>query len=171
MGHTVVLGFDKASIERIHTLTAPFDANKIPFGRDCDREAANKELDYHMTLYHWPKTMDEYCLSRVKEFRSIPCQVRVNGTCVMPAEEGSWLLYFDIAPTESFLKLKSLFESDTGFFVSGFYHVTVAVSKDYDEIHRLDDHICKNQSFPFLLNGERVDLYHIWKPTRKIMSF
>ena len=171
MGHTVVLGFDKESLASIHRLTAPFDTNKIPFGRKCDREAADKEMEYHMTLYHWAKAMDEYCLSRINGFHSVPCQVQVMGTCIMPAEENSWLLYFDIAPTDTFSELKTLFGNYTGFSVSGFYHVTLVVSKDYSEIIRINDYICRNQSFPFTLNADRLDLYHIWRPTRKVMSF
>lgn len=171
MGHTVVLGFDNPSLERIHNLTAPFGANKIPFGRNCNREEANNEMDYHMTLYHWAKSMDEYCLSKIKGFHSTICQVQVLGTGIIAAEENSWLLYFDIVPTETFIQLKNAFEEHTGFTVSGFYHITIAVSKEYNEILKMNDYINNNLNFSFLLTADRLDLYHIWTPTRKTMSF
>ena len=170
MGHTVVLGFDNESNELLHKLLAPFGANKIPFGRRCNREEANKVMDYHMTLYHWPKTMDTYCLSRLNGFQSIPCQVQVNGIGIMQAEENSWLLYFEVSPTETFTQLKLLFEKHTGFCISGFFHITLAVGKDYNEIAEIKDYICKNQVFPFALTADRMDLYKIWSPTIKIMS-
>ena len=170
MGHTVVLGFDNESNVLVHKLLEPFRANKIPFGRKCDREEANKVMDYHMTLYHWPKTMDTYCLSRLKGFQSIPCHIQVNGMRIMQAEENSWLLYFEVSPTETFTQLKLLFEKHTGFCISGFYHITLAVGKDYNEIAEIRDYICKNQVFPFELTADRVDLYKIWSPTQKIMS-
>ena len=170
MGHTVVLGFDKESDLLLRKLLEPFGANKIPFGRRCNREEANKVMDYHMTLYHWPKTMDTYCLSRLNGFQSTPCKIQVNGMGMMQAEENSWLLYFEVSPTDTFTQLKMRFEKHTGFCVSGFYHITLAVGKDYDEIAEINDYICKNQVFPFELTADRLDLYKIWSPTKKIMS-
>ena len=170
MGHTAVLGFDQESNVLLHNLLEPFGANKIPFGRRCNREDANKAMEYHLTLYHWPKAMDSYCLSRINGFRSIPCHVQVNQIQIMQAEENSWLLYFEVSPTESFLQLKLLFETHTGFSVSDFYHITLAVGKDYNEITEIKDYICKHQIFPFELTADRIDLYKIWSPTIKIMS-
>lgn len=170
MGHTVVLGFDNESYVLLHKLLEPFEVNKIPFGRNCNREEANKVMDYHMTLYHWSKKMDNYCLSKLNGFQSIPCQVQVNGMRIMPAEESSWLLYFDVSPTKTFTRLKLLFETYTGFCISEFYHITLAVGKNYNEIKEIGDYICKNQVFPFELTADRIDLYKIWSPTQKIMS-
>ncbi len=170
MGHTVVLGFDTESQGLLHNLLEPFDVNKIPFGRKCNRKDANEAMDYHMTLYHWPKTMDSDCLSRLHGFKSKPCQVQVNGIRIMQAEEDSWLLYFEVSPTESFVKLKLLFENHTGFRISEFLHITLAVGKDYKEIRKIKDHICETRVFPFELTADRIDLYKIWMPTVKIMS-
>ena len=123
-----------------------------------------------MTLYHWPKTMDGYCLSKLNGFQSIPCQVQVTGIRVMQAEENSWLLYFEVSPTETFTQLKLLFEKYTGFPISEFYHITLAVGKEINEITEIGDYICKNLVFPFILTADRIDLYKIWSPTTKIMS-
>ena len=111
MGHTVVLGFDNESNVFLHKLLEPFGTNKIPFGSKCNRAEANEAMDYHMTLHHWPKTMDAYCLSRLNGFQSMSCQVQVNGTHIIPAEENSWLLYFEVSPTDTFTQLKLLFGS------------------------------------------------------------
>ena len=170
MGHTVVLGFNHESNVLIHKLLEPFDANKIPFGRKCSREEANKAMDYHITLYHWAKTMDVYCLPKLNGFHSIPCQIQVDGIHIMQAEENSWLLYFEVSPTETFSQLKLLFENHTGFYISEFYHITLAVGKDYNEIAEIREYICRNQVFPFTLTADRIDLYKIWSPTHKIMS-
>lgn len=170
MGHTVVLGFDNESVAIIHNLLEPFGANKIPFGRVCNREQADKIMDYHMTLHHWPKTMDSYCLPKLRGFQSIPCQVLVDGIGILPSKENSWLLYFEVNPTATFTQLKLLFERHTGFSVTRFYHITVAVEKDYNRIIEIHDYICKNQTFPFILTADRIDLYKIWSPTQKIMS-
>ena len=170
MGHTVVLGFDNESEMLIYKLLEHFHANKIPFGRKCNREDANKAMKYHMTLYHWPKTMDSYYLPKLNGFHSIPCQIQVNGIHIMHSAENSWLLYFEVSPTKTFLQLKSLFEKHTGFCVSEFYHITLAVGKDYNEILEIRNYICNNQFFPFTLNADRIDLYKIWSPTHKVLS-
>ena len=170
MGHTVVLGFDKESDAYIHELLKPYVINKIPFGRKCDRDAANKTMKHHMTLYHWPKSLDTYCLAKLNGFQSEPCQIQVSGVQIMQAEEHSWLLYFEVNPTETFLQLKTHFEEYTGFCTSGFYHITLAVSKDYEEIAKIHAHIHEIQKFPFVLSADRIDLYKIWSPTQKIMS-
>lgn len=171
MGHTVVLGLDDSSSTLIQTLMAPFSANKIPFGRNCDRDAANTVMGYHMTLCHWAKARDGECLARIKDFHSVPCQLGVQGTCIMPAEEGSWLLYFDIVPGDCFMQMKNAFEKHTGLLTSDFYHVTLAVSKNHDEIREMQNHIQNHQAFPFVLTSDRLDLYRIWTPTRKADSF
>ena len=88
----------------------------------------------------------------------------------MQAEENSWLLYFEVSPTRSFLQLKSLFETHTGFCISEFYHITLAVGKDYNEILEIYDDIRGKQAFPFTLSADRIDLYKIWTPTQKILS-
>ena len=84
MGHTVVAGFDKKSSEMINELMRPFNANKIPFGRNCDREAANREMDYHMTVFHWAKSIDSYYLEKIKGFSSEGFDIRISDVYFFP---------------------------------------------------------------------------------------
>lgn len=170
MGHTLVARFGPESRSFLHSLMAPFGANKIPFGRSCDREAANREMDYHLTLLHWAKTQDEYYLNRIKDFVPIPCQVRVTGVQVMPAEEGSLLLYFSVEPASGFRELAASLGQKTQVPCAGFLHITLAVSQDSREIEAIYRRIRQTVSFPFTLDIEGLDLYKIWRPTKKVRS-
>lgn len=171
MGHTLVTRFDSQSSQFLHSLMQPFNANKVPFGRDCDREAANTVLDYHVTLFHWAKNQDAYYLDCIKDIKPVPCQIQVTGTQIMRAEEGSWLLYFPVSPAQGFTDLTASVEANIHTYCSGFLHITLAVSKNREEIEAINRHIRNNVTFPFYLNVEGLDLYHIWKPTRKVRSF
>ena len=170
MGHTLVARFGPESRRFLHSLMEPFGANKIPFGRSCDREAANREMDYHLTLLHWAKTQDEYYLDRIKDFSPIPCQIRVTGAQILPVEEGSLLLYFSAEPASGFRELVASLEQKAQVPCSGFLHITLAVSQDSREIEAIHRHIRQTVPFPFMLDIEGLDLYHIWRPTKKVRS-
>lgn len=170
MGHTLVTRFTPESLEFLHRLMKPFGANKIPFGRDCDREEANSVMDYHLTLLHWAKGRDAYFLDCIRGFQPAPCQLRVTGMQVMYAEEGSWLLYFAVEPGPGFRELTAALTEKTQASCSGFLHITLAVSKDYAAIESVRGHIQGNVEFPFCLDVEGLDLYHIWRPTKKVRS-
>ncbi len=171
MGHTLVTRFTTESNQWIHQLMQSFQANKIPFGRNCDRIAANDVLDYHMTLFHWPKTQDEYYLNKIKNLKGIPFKALITDIKIMYAEESSFLLYFSVTPKENFADAKQTLEQTLHTYISDFLHITLAVSMNYDEILTIKKHIEKQISFPFAIDIEGFDLYHIWKPTRKVKSF
>lgn len=168
MGHTLVTRFDPESRAFLHNLMAPFTANKIPFGRNCDREAANREMDYHLTLLHWAKTRDAYFLDCIRDFQPAPCRIWVTGMQVMCAEEGSWLLYFTVAPGPGFRELTASLSDKTQAPCPGFLHITLAVSQDYAAIEAIRGQLQRSVEFPFCLEVDGLDLYHIWRPTKKV---
>lgn len=170
MGHTLVTRFDAEGRRLLQDLIRPFGANKIPFGRDCSREDANAVLDYHLTMLHWAKQQDGYYLSRIQDLKPVPCQIRVTGTQIMYGAECSQLLYFTVEPAGRFPEMAAALEEKTGTPCSRFLHITLAVSKDPGEIEAIRAHIQKDVTFPFTLNIEGLDLYHIWKPTKKVQS-
>ena len=147
------------------------DSNKIPFGRDCDRKEANAVLEYHMTLLHWAKSRDNYYLERIEGFQPTPCRIRVTGAKTMHGCEGSLLLYFAVEPDQGFRELVRALEQQTGSACSGFLHITLAVSKDHSAILALGHRIREKVTFPFVLDIDGLDLYHIWRPTKKVRSF
>lgn len=170
MGHTLVTRFEPRDCQALRAIMDGLNANKIPFGRDCDREAANSVLEYHMTMLHWAKNRDAYYLDCLKDFKPAPSQIRVTDARIMYAEEGSQLLYFTVEPGPGFGQLVRDLEDRTRSCCSRFLHITLAVSKDPGEIQAIRDHIQNAVSFPFTLNVEGLDLYHIWKPTKLVRS-
>jgi 2'-5' RNA ligase len=170
MGHTLVTRFTPESKKYIEEIMAAENANKIPFGRDCDRKEVNAVLEYHMTLLHWAKSRDAYYLERIEGFQPTPCRIRVTGVKTMHAEEGSLLLYFAAEPDQGFRELMHALEQQTGAACSGFLHITLAVSKDHSEILAMGHRIQEKVAFPFTLDIDGLDLYHIWRPTVKVST-
>lgn len=168
MGHTVVTRFDQEGYEKIHNLMKNKNANKIPFGRNCDRVLVNEILDYHITMVHWGKEQDAYYLDKLSDFEFIPCQVTITGMSMFAAEEGSTLLYFDVIPGEGFVRMRNNLEQALQTYCSGFLHMPLAVSKDRGEILKIRKQLENEVTFPFTLHVEGLDLYHIWKPVKKV---
>ena len=72
MGHTLVAGFSGADLNRITSLLTEDERKvlcKIPFGRGCDRDEADRALPYHMTLAHWSAAEDPLYLPRLDALR------------------------------------------------------------------------------------------------------
>lgn len=146
---------------------------KKPFGRNCDREAADRILPYHFTVFHWAKSDDEKYLGRIKGLNNPgPCSLKITGTYIMyPAEEGSGLLFFTVEPDERYDYCASAIEKAIKRPTSSFYHITIAVSKDYDEIAVLKRMIDRTVRYPFSVRVDGFDLYHIWKPVKRVQEY
>ena len=175
MGHTLVALFDTEGERKISSLVETVGQkqlpNKIPYGRDCDREKANERLPYHMTVFHWGKAMDAVYLDRLQSFQFTPCSIKVTGVSCMYAEEGSMLLYLNVEPDQGYMRLKEELECVLQSYTSGFLHITLAVSKEHDQILELKNSIEKQNGFPFRLNISSLGLYHIWKPVELVKVF
>lgn len=175
MGHTLVTHFTNESgdlIRRImHEAGAEY-ACKIPYGRDCERKEADQLLPHHITVFHWAKEYDAIYLSRLKEYRfKEVCHVRAVRATLVYAEENSLLLKLDVKPEEDFIKMAEVLEITLGKKTSHSLHITLAVSKDHDEIRRIFRRIEQQSVFPLRLCVSGLDLYHIWRPVRKVKSF
>ena len=142
------------------------NANKIPFGRKCDRDTANQIMKYHMTLVHWAKEYDAVFLPRVERIQFVPFKIIVTGTNMLYAEEGSLLLYFSVVPGDEFLHAMENIQNVMGMQTSSFFHITIAVSQDHPYIQRLKEVVDEQCVYPFELMVSGLDLYHIWTPTR-----
>ena len=174
MGHTLVTRINQEDLSYINDIifATGIRTNKIPFGRNCDREAADRVLPYHFTVFHWAKSYDEKYLNRLKGLKNPgPCSLKITGTSIMcPVEEGSALLYFAFDPDQRYEQCANAIQKVMQGPTSGFYHITLAVSKDFDEIEALKQMVDRTVTFPFYVRVEGFDLYHIWKPVRRVGS-
>jgi hypothetical protein len=175
MGHTLVTRINQEDLAYISAVISAtgIRTNKIPFGRNCDREAADRILPYHFTVFQWAKPDDEKYLRRLKDFKNPgPCSLKVTGTSIMyPVEEGAALLYFDFEPDQRYGRCVNAIQKAMHGPTSSFYHITIAVSMDYDEIEVLKQKIDHTVTFPFIVRVEGFDLYHIWKPVKRVGDF
>ena len=83
---------------------------------------------------------------------------------------GSLLLYFAVHPDEGYRDLAQSVERAVHGNTSRFLHITLAAGKDWDEIRAIEKHIRSTVAFPFTLQVEGLDLYHIWKPVTHVRA-
>ncbi len=174
MGYTLVTHFSDESFDKLHDIMRRAKAencNNIPFGRNCDRQKANEVLPLHITMFHWAKQYDEKYLPMIEELNFTPSRIKVNGTQIMYAEEGSSLLYFSIEPDEGFAAMVNGIYEAVNHRVSDFLHMTIAVDKDHEEIRKTKERIDEAADYPFTLDIAGLMLYHIWKPVKQIKLY
>lgn len=164
MGYTLVTVFDQKFEEQMKTLLESHNVNKIPFGRKCDRTCANQNMRYHMTLIHWAKEYDSIYLPLIDKLRFESFDLKITGTELLYAEEGSLLLYFSVMPSDGYTNAINHIEETMKTKSSSFLHITIAVSKDHEHIRDLKRIIDEQLRYPFCLKVTELDLYHIWKP-------
>ena len=175
MGHTLVCAFSKDGYQMIETMLEKAGAKslcKIPYGRDCQREEADRIMKHHITMFHWAKKDDEKYLNLLKAYRfETTCNVIVSGVSLRRSADDSLMLYLNVKPSEGFEEMRKNLEQTLGAKTSPFLHVTLAVSQDYEEIQRLYKRISAMDMFPFRLEITGMDLYHIWKPVKLIRKY
>ena len=146
MGHTFVARFSDQDIRLIRTMMQKAGVGqtvKIPYGRPCDRAAADLILPYHMTLFHWGRQEDAYYLGNLEKYR-FPgaCKVTVTEVVSVNAEEGSKLVKLRVKPSAGFA-----------------------------EMGQIEASIKDNMQFPFEMTVTGISLYHIWEPVRLVRTF
>lgn len=176
MGHTLVTRFDFIGYKKICSLVEDAEGKhqkllKIPYGRNCNRVEADKNLPYHMTVFHWGKEQDSIYLVRMHEFQFSPCSLTVTGVSCMYAEEGSLLLYLDVITDREYGQMRTHLEKILQNHTTVFPHITLAVSKDHEAILKLKSCVEKKDVFPIQLNIIALDIYHIWNPVKRVATF
>ena len=164
MGYTLVARINDDRFDPIKDILEKEKANKIPYGRNCDREAANVNLPYHITLFHWAKEQDEQYLQLINRLVFYPFSVNITDISIMYGEDGSSILYLPVNPTADYETFGSEFKSLTGITPSSFLHITLVVSKDCSQLERLKRMICEHVVFPISITVTQIELYHIWQP-------
>ena len=175
MGHTFVARFSDQDIRLIRTMMQKAGVGqtvKIPYGRPCDRAAADLILPYHMTLFHWGRQEDAYYLGNLEKYR-FPgaCKVTVTEVVSVNAEEGSKLVKLRVKPSAGFAKMTGSLEQLLHHRVSSDLHITLAVSKDHSKMGQIEASIKDHMQFPFEMTVTGISLYHIWEPVRLVRTF
>lgn len=171
MGHTLIARFNDSEIHALLPKHKAFMFNKIPFGRNCDREKANAVLPYHMTIMHWAKEQDSIFLPRTTLIQPQPASIQVEAVQMCAAECDSFLLYLQVSPGEGYYKLCDHLTSTIGLSASAYPHITLAVNQDYQLIQNIYNYLRNTIHLPFSLEIRALELYHIWSPTELVNVF
>ena len=175
MGHTLVARFQERDFGAVLSALSKWNGtpvNKIPFGRDCNRDEADHILPYHMTILHWARSDDAVMLPKMKELALPSLTVIADSVHILLAEENSSLLYFKIKPTASFEQWCHMQGKALGVcFELNFLHISIAASKNAAEIKRLAQYLKRSLTFPFELHIRNMELYHIWNPVRLVEAW
>lgn len=164
MGYTLVARIDDVGFEPIKNILEHEMTNKIPYGRNCDREQANSNLPYHMTLFHWAKAYDEQYLHLINHLLFHPFSANATGISIQHAEEDSSLLYLSVHPNADYEAFCFEFKSLTGIALPSSLHITLAASKDHFQMEHLKRSVCESVVFPLTITITQIELYHIWQP-------
>ncbi|MCR4646688.1 MAG: hypothetical protein K5695_14975 [Oscillospiraceae bacterium] len=174
MGHTLVTRFAKEDHQRLQKMLAAAgaaDANKIPYGRPCDRKKADQILPHHVTLFSWKKELDAKYLKALEGYR-FPgtCKLLITKPKWISGEEGSTLLMLEAVPSDGFDEMIAPLEKRMQMKPRQHLHITLAVSKDHLKIRRYYDAM-KKPDFPFQMTVTGLELYKIWEPVKLVRSF
>ncbi|SDA20267.1 hypothetical protein SAMN02910447_01730 [Ruminococcus sp. YE71] len=175
MGHVIAAGFSQESLTELKFLmkkATSDSANKIPYGRGCDREQADSVFGYHISLFNWAKEKDGTMLGRLcgYQFRSA-CTVFAEKPILLHGHEDSVMLCLKIRPADGFYSLTDGLKDTLGHKVGEHPHITLAVSKDHGRIHRMYKKLKKSEFFPLELTVDHLELYKVWNPVELVREY
>lgn len=164
MGYTLVTSFDDEVYKKLNSIIPEIKANKIPYGRNCNRFEANRKMKYHMTLIHWQDDEDEIYLPKIEQLKFVPFEIAITGSELSYAEEGSLVLYFKVKALEGYEAAVENIKAVMNKTVSSFLHITIAVSQDHVHIQKLKREIDSKIKYPLKIDVTGYDLYKKWNP-------
>lgn len=166
MGYAIVTAFEDILYKKVRNAIGNSYANKIPFGRDCDRDKANQVLDYHVTLVNWKESQNAIYLPRTDVLHFQPCELIITGSRIKTTKDGGYLLRFDIVPGNGFSKMKSYLEKCMELPISQSLHITLAVDDDSESLRALQKKIDSRFEYPCRIKVTGWDMYHLWRPVK-----
>ena len=144
------------------------NACKIPFGRDCDRVAADRILKHHITLYHWGKEEDDIYLKRLSPLQSIPpCKVTVRPIYW----ENSGIVDLKVDASEEFSKVIVIVGKYLKKAPAKPLHITLDITTDAKRTQELYHYLKNMTCFPLELEISGLELYKIWNPVKLVKSY
>lgn len=166
MGYAIVTALDNAFYKKMGDLLQNYNVNKIPFGRGCNREEANRILNYHVTLMKWKEKDNPIFLPRIDAIQFRPCDIIITGSRIKALEDGGYILRFDVKETAGFSKMNSSLKKCMRLELARSLHITLVVDEEIEPLKNLKKEIDKNFEYPFRVGVVGLDLYHLWKPVK-----
>ena len=172
MGHMIAAAFsDESRIELKYLMkkAAAENAIKLPFRHGLDREQANSVIGYHITLFNWSSEKDAEMFSRLEGFSFTgEFKVTAEKLYLTHGHDDSLLLCLKIKTDSRFSELTEKLGERLKHKVGEHPHITLAVSKDHDEIHKFYKRIKAQGVFPIELTADHREVYKIGAVTEKV---
>lgn len=148
------------------------DALKIPFGRGCDRKKADAQLRHHITVAYRSGETDSVFMERIGDFCFPgPCRVTVTGTGLMTGVENSLVLFLEVSLSDEYCEMCGEVRKALQKETAKHPHITLAISRNHDQIRRIRQSIERDVRFPFTLTVTGLFLYRIWDPVSLVRIF
>lgn len=164
---TVITLFDFKDLEKINNIlsSATIPLCKVPFGKNVSNREFADTLPFHFTLSAGNITEASRVKEDLKNIEFNEFSVQINNLEILPGKENSYVLVFIIEPCIELQELqKSVYMvlPTTKYNPENFkFHITIHISKDYEEIINLKKEIEKNFK-PFKLTVNKIGLFKIY---------
>ena len=168
MGHTLVAVFSDGLRAEIDAAVKGYPANKIPFGRTDDRDAADRILPYHATLLHCGRAQDAVFSAQTAQLHMPPFSLTAECAAVWRASEEEYLAVLLLRPGRGFAAMQQELHARYGAEAGNDLHITVSVSGDRALILRQRQLLEQALTFPKELPVSALELYQIWNPVRLV---
>lgn len=164
---TLVSLFDQQNLEKINNIIKTINEPlcKIPFGINVDDRIKADTLPYHFTFSAWNIKQEDFIVQELSNINFNSFKVNVDGIEIMNGKENSYILCFNIKPSN---ELKSLQEKIYNILPIDKYnpskfqfHITITIDKDYEKISGMRKRL-EEIFIPFDLEINSIGLFEIY---------
>lgn len=140
---------------------------KVPFKKDIENRHVADTMPFHITLSAGNITNEQMEIEKLNELTFSETSITIDKLDILPGKENSYVLVFNIVPNKELTSLqKKIYKvlSTPKYNPKEIkFHITIHISKNYDEIIYLKNNIESNFK-PLKLTINKIELYKIWPP-------
>lgn len=164
---TVISLFDFKDLEKINNIlsSATIPLCKVPFSKNVSNREYADTLPFHFTLSAGDITEAPRVKEALKKILFKEFTVQINNLEILPGKENSYVLVFIVEPNNELQELQKKVYTvlpTSKYNPANFkFHITIHISKDYEEIINLKKEI-ENNFKPFKLTVNKIGLFQIY---------
>lgn len=164
---TIISLFNVKDLKKINNVLSSINISlcKVPFGKNIINRKDVDTLPWHFTLSAGDITKENLAKESLKNIKFNEFAISINKLEVLPGKENSYVLVFNFIPNKELTLLhKKIYEilPTNKYNPDNFiFHITIHISKDYEEIMNLKKEIERNFQ-PFKLVIDKIGLFRIY---------
>ncbi len=164
---TIISLFDSHDIARLNNIISlvSIPLCKVPFSKSISDRKSVDTLPWHFTLSAGDITKENLVKESLKNLKFRGFTIEIDKLDILSGKENSYVLVFNIKPNlqlQEFQKIIYEILPTAKYNPETFkFHITIHISKDYEEIINLKKEIEKNFK-PFKLSINKIGLFRIW---------